>query len=130
MIRLLLLAGAVGLSSPALAGGACTIGQPNWCSNHMVYRCDNCGGQTCAIFTGQSCYKSDPPDQHVENASRFDVAQTASAPPSTSTTTPNVPFTPRDRVIGVTGGLPPAPPTPPSAPQPGVPAAPAPQVRH
>jgi hypothetical protein len=79
MNRFLVLAVMVGtaaVSSRAVAGGAvCTIGQPNWCSNHMVMRCDNCGGQACAIFTGQSCYKSDVPDQYVENANRLKVAQ-------------------------------------------------------
>jgi len=109
MRRFLILA--IGLSAFGLSlssASACVLGQ-SACRNGILWTCQRCGSETCEIMTSSRCHKDDLPDQHVDNASRFDIAQT------TSTETVSG-FPPRGRVETITGGLPPPPPTPPSAP--------------
>ena len=98
--------GALGMSLSSAS--ACVLGQ-SACRNGILWTCQRCGSETCEIMTGSRCHKDDLPDQHVDNASRFDIAQTTSTGTASG-------FPPRGRVETVTGGLPPPPPTPPSAP--------------
>jgi hypothetical protein len=79
MKRFLILA--IGLSAFGLslssAYADCLVGDHK-CVGGTSWVCTTCGSQTCWIITG-NCHKDDLPDQHVDNASRFDVAQTRSA---------------------------------------------------
>jgi len=87
-----IVAGSLGLSLSSAS--ACVLGQ-SACRNGILWTCQRCGSETCEIMTGSRCHKDDLPDQHVDNASRFDIAQArstetalgfapAKAPPSQS----------------------------------------------
>ena len=78
MKRILILA--IGLSAFGMSlssASACVLGQ-SACRNGILWTCQRCGSETCEIMTGSRCHKDDLPDQHVDNASRFDIAQARS----------------------------------------------------
>src|ERR1700694_3383260 len=72
---LVIVAGSLGLSLSSAS--ACVLGQ-SACRNGILWTCQRCCSETCAIMTGSRCHNDDLPDQHVDNASRFDIAQIAS----------------------------------------------------
>jgi PIN domain nuclease of toxin-antitoxin system len=78
MKRFLILA--IGVSAFGLSlssASACVLGQ-SACRNGILWTCQRCGSETCEIMTSSHCHKDGLPDQHVDNASRLDIAQARS----------------------------------------------------